>query len=80
MASAVLPITKRTICYGSCDAGKTVHTSYSTLNTKLENVFTRLNLKKHLVNNKHLHTCGDIEGEFFIHRELSFSKVLTLLP
>jgi len=34
LAESVLPVSPRTICYGSYDAGKTVHADFSAFNKK----------------------------------------------
>ncbi len=51
-----------TLLRRSHDAGKTVHATYPAFNEKFKNIFTRLNLKGHIVSSKLLYACGDIEG------------------
>jgi len=61
IAMSLVPIGKHTICYGSCDAGKSMHAD-PVMAKKCAKIFSRMNLKKHIVKDKVMHTCGDIEG------------------
>eukprot|EP01087_Luapelamoeba_hula_P016079 TRINITY_DN4910_c0_g1_i3.p1 TRINITY_DN4910_c0_g1~~TRINITY_DN4910_c0_g1_i3.p1 ORF type:complete len:1148 (-),score=105.56 TRINITY_DN4910_c0_g1_i3:29-3472(-) len=63
-AVSVLPISKKTICYGSHDGGRTVYATYPAFNQRLEAIFQRLNLKPHLVRTATIGACGDIEGHW----------------
>ncbi|KAL6079943.1 Clu domain-containing protein [Balamuthia mandrillaris] len=63
-AVSILPISHKTICYGSHDAGRTVHADYEVFNECLSSIFQRLNLKPHIVKNVTLYACGDIEGHW----------------
>ena len=50
------------ICCRSPDGGKTVYASNDRVNTKMQAIFESLNLKPHVVKDKVLFSCGDIEG------------------
>lgn len=47
VAICVLPIDRRTICYGSFDAGKTVHSSYPECNAAMKEIGQFLNIMGH---------------------------------
>ena len=47
IACSVLPIKKTTICYGSCDSGKTVHASNPHFNSKMKKIAQFLNIAPH---------------------------------
>ncbi|KYR01649.1 hypothetical protein DLAC_01652 [Tieghemostelium lacteum] len=49
LALSQLPINKSTIVYGSCDGGKTVHSSVPEINKEMERIAGILNLKGHIV-------------------------------
>ena len=50
--------------FRSHDAGKTVHADYEIFNQKFKAIFSRLNLKRHIVSDKVLYGPGDIEGTY----------------
>jgi len=64
IALSYLPISKKTLKYGSHDGGATVHADDSELNEQMKAVGTFLNLEGHHVGTqtKTLYLCGDIEG------------------
>src|SRR5690349_20535631 len=68
VAMSILPIEKKkTLIYGSSDAGKTVHASDPYFNKMMSQAATKLNLKGHLCGKekesmKFLHGPTDIEG------------------
>ncbi|KAN0035447.1 hypothetical protein ACTA71_004717 [Dictyostelium dimigraforme] len=49
MAMSLLPISKKSLIYGSCDAGQTVHTSNNIFNNLFSNATKVINLKPHFV-------------------------------
>jgi Clustered mitochondria len=53
---------KKSLVYGSADAGRTVHASDPTFNELMDRAGGRLNLAKHTVGDKQLSGPGDIEG------------------
>ena len=57
-----------------------MHTSYTMFNFKLQQIFSRLNLKKHVVNGKYLYTCGDIEGHWGADGELYLCDFARVFP
>lgn len=64
IALSILPISKRTLVYGSSDGGRTVHADIAQLNQKMKEVARNLNIKGHRVGHREvmLHSPGDIEG------------------
>ncbi len=63
VAVTLVPIDKRTLIYGSADAGKTVFTGDEVLNAQLQKSAEILNLKSHFVGHKKtLHSAADLEG------------------
>jgi len=68
MAVSLLPISssKSTLCYGSDDAGRTVHNSNALMNEKMRQASRILNLKCHMVGSGEakceLASAADIEG------------------
>eukprot|EP01087_Luapelamoeba_hula_P000097 TRINITY_DN10051_c0_g1_i1.p1 TRINITY_DN10051_c0_g1~~TRINITY_DN10051_c0_g1_i1.p1 ORF type:complete len:564 (+),score=53.42 TRINITY_DN10051_c0_g1_i1:3-1694(+) len=64
IALTLMPVSRKTIVYGSDNAGRTIHADYTEFNQRCKTVFGRLNLKKHLVGTKTLYACGDIEGHW----------------
>ncbi|KAL6058241.1 Histidine kinase A [Balamuthia mandrillaris] len=79
-AMSVVPVSHETICYGSADGGVTVHADYGVSNRKFGNIFSRLNLKAHRVNNLTLHACGDIEGHLGADDHLYLLDYARLYP
>lgn len=85
IAVCVLPISRKTICYGSCDAGRTIHASYPQCNAAMQDIGKRLNLMGHRVGTSpHLiYGPGDIEchlgndGKFYV---LDFSRYMPPQP
>lgn len=63
-AMPFLPIDKKTIIYGSCDGGQTVHNRKTGLSEALELAAQDLHLCGHEVcgSGKKLHAAGDVEG------------------
>ena len=47
VALSILPVSRHTIVYGSCDGGQTVHKSHARVAQLMKRVAKRLNLKKH---------------------------------
>ncbi|KAF2076806.1 hypothetical protein CYY_001883 [Polysphondylium violaceum] len=66
LAISSLPINKKTIVYGSCDGGQTVHDSDPIINKEMERIANILNLRGHQVgcDKKVIFGPGDIE----VHR------------
>ncbi|KAK5577688.1 hypothetical protein RB653_002633 [Dictyostelium firmibasis] len=67
MAMSLLPISKKSLIYGSCDAGQTVHTSNNIFNNLFSNAAKIVNLKPHFVQDisgdiKSINGPIDIEG------------------
>ncbi|KAN0003830.1 hypothetical protein ACTFIZ_009989 [Dictyostelium cf. discoideum] len=58
MAMSLLPISKKSLIYGSCDAGQTVHTSNNIFNNLFSNAAKIVNLKPHFVQD----ISGDIKS------------------
>ncbi|KAN0015625.1 hypothetical protein ACTFIU_008366 [Dictyostelium citrinum] len=58
MAMSLLPISKKSLIYGSCDAGQTVHTSNNIFNNLFSNAAKIVNLKAHFVQD----ISGDIKS------------------
>ncbi|KAM9964845.1 hypothetical protein ACTFIW_004637 [Dictyostelium discoideum] len=58
MAMSLLPISKKSLIYGSCDAGQTVHTSNNIFNNLFLNASKVINLKQHFVED----ISGDIKS------------------
>ncbi|EGC32510.1 hypothetical protein DICPUDRAFT_15088, partial [Dictyostelium purpureum] len=58
MAMSLLPISKKSLIYGSCDAGQTVHTSNNIFNHLFGNASKIVNLKSHMVQD----SSGDIKS------------------
>ncbi|KYR01650.1 hypothetical protein DLAC_11486 [Tieghemostelium lacteum] len=63
LALSQLPINKSTIVYGSCDGGKTVHSSVPEINKEMERIAGILNLRGHVVGlpKSFIYGPGDIE-------------------
>ncbi|EGC36444.1 hypothetical protein DICPUDRAFT_31848 [Dictyostelium purpureum] len=63
LAISALPINKKTIVYGSCDGGNTVHCSDEKINQEMERMCKILNLTGHVVgaNKVFIYGPGDIE-------------------
>ncbi|CAN0104683.1 unnamed protein product, partial [Ectocarpus sp. 4 AP-2014] len=61
-AQAVLPVSSKSLRYGSSDGGKTVHNDDESLAKKLEAAAKKLNLRTHRVNDKDIYSACDIEG------------------
>ncbi|CAN0292131.1 unnamed protein product, partial [Ectocarpus sp. 4 AP-2014] len=66
---AVLPVSSKTLRYGSSNAGRTVHNDDGNLAKKLKAVAKKLNLRTHWVNDKvsgptlpEMYSACDIEG------------------
>ncbi len=49
VAVCLLPISRKTICYGSCDAGRTVHATHARCNEAMKEVGGLLNIAGHQV-------------------------------
>ena len=64
VALPLLPISKETIIYGSCDAGVTVHNEDPVAAELMKQAAIHLHLAEHLVRGKALWTAGDVE----VHR------------
>lgn len=62
IALSILPVEKKTIIYGSADAGRTVHAKSEEFNRIMLNLGKQLNLCPHNVGGKIMAACGDIEG------------------
>ncbi len=64
----MLPVSKDTIIYGTCDGARTIHTDNDEFNKKMELAAKILNLKGENVWNQdktsksYLHACCDVEG------------------
>eukprot|EP01132_Coremiostelium_polycephalum_P007680 gene7680-9448_t len=63
IAISVLPISKDSLIYGSCDGGNTVHNDIQEINDIMETVGRSMNLKGHLsgINPKYIYGPGDLE-------------------
>lgn len=67
IAMSVLPISKKTIVYGSSDGANTIHNSDPEFSSKMQLSAKLLNLKAHKVgltkkSSKELYSAGDLEG------------------
>jgi hypothetical protein len=71
---SILPIDKETIVAGTNDGGKTVHSSDATLNKKLQQMATTLNLKPHNCGGVTVYSAGIQKVE--ITCNLDFAKCL----
>ena len=60
MVISKLPINQKTLCYGSADAGNTVHTNKE-FESLIKEAVCKLNLKPHLV----LERCSHIKKEIY---------------
>eukprot|EP01133_Synstelium_polycarpum_P010233 gene10233-11927_t len=69
VAISLLPITKETLIYGSCDGGNTVHDDVQEITEAMEKIGIGMNLRKHMsgINPKSVYGPGDFE----IHRSTS---------
>lgn len=61
-AISIVPLSDKSLKYGSADAGKTIHADIPELNAKMERVGEVLNLKKHKVGEVVITGPSDIEG------------------
>jgi len=61
-AFSLLPISRKTIVYGSDDGAKTVHKDNDQFNRAMKALAKKLNLKEHEVRDKILCAPGDVEG------------------
>ncbi|CAM9422490.1 unnamed protein product [Ectocarpus fasciculatus] len=61
-AEAVLPVSSKSLRYGSTNAGRTVHNDDENLAKKLKAAAKKLNLRTHMVNDTELYSACDIEG------------------
>lgn len=61
-AVSLVPITKDTHIYGSCDGGRTSQFSDSQMNEHCKTLFTSLGLAEHVVNGEFNYGPADIEG------------------
>lgn len=61
VAMSSLPISRRSIVYGSCD-GASIHADDDDVNAMIATVARKLNLAPHLVADRTLHVAGDIEA------------------
>ena len=63
ICSSILPVGKDTLCYGSCDGGKTVYQQYEEVNEQMKQIGEYWNLARHRIGNSscYLYTAGDIE-------------------
>mgnify|MGYP001068975213 CR=1 FL=1 len=59
---SILPVSSKTLIYGSADGGHTVFTSNKKFNKKMKRIGEALNLKPHLVDGHEIYGPGDIEG------------------
>ena len=62
IAMSILPVNGKSLIYGCCDGGKNVFASDPLFNEKMKQMCSLMNLKEHVVMDKTLHCCGDIEG------------------
>ncbi|PRP89382.1 hypothetical protein PROFUN_01245 [Planoprotostelium fungivorum] len=65
VAVSLLPISSKTICYGSADGGNTVHAEHPLFCERMKQAGKFMNLQPHLVGKKDpkiLYTAGDIEA------------------
>lgn len=62
LASSVLPVTKNTLVYGSCDGGQTVVASHDGMNRTVRRLSRQLNLKQHQCQKTVLSLAADVEG------------------
>ena len=65
IAMSVLPITKKTIVYGTSDGGVTVHNTNEELSNVMKQNAGLLNIKSHVVGKAGtvVHSAADIEGK-----------------
>lgn len=68
IAMSTLPITRDTIVYGSCDAGRTIHTDNTHINEKIKEIAGRLHLKEHKVGPKLAHKTISTPVDLEAHR------------
>ncbi|CAN0245627.1 unnamed protein product, partial [Ectocarpus fasciculatus] len=61
-AQAVLPVSSKSLRYGSSNAGGTVHNDDENLAEKLKAAAKKLNLRTHMVNDTELYSACDVEG------------------
>jgi Clustered mitochondria/Translation initiation factor eIF3 subunit 135 len=64
-ACSVLPVDARSIAYGSCDSGITMHGDHEALNVRMAKTASLLNLRPHLCGARParlMYSCGDLEG------------------
>lgn len=85
VAVCTLPISRDTICYGSCDAGVTVHAKYPECNEAMRLVAASMNIMGHRVGTSDhvIYGPGDIEchlgtdGKFYV---IDFSRFMPCQP
>jgi hypothetical protein len=61
VAVTTLPISRKTIVYGSADAGRTVHNDDPFVNNAMQQLGQQLNLREHLVFDQKIVGAGDVE-------------------
>lgn len=88
IAMSILPVSSKTLIYGSADGGHTVFTSNKKFNKKMKRIGEALNLKPHLVDGHEIYGPGDIEGHLgtvcislalYLSKCVSFDTPLTLV-
>eukprot|EP01118_Nematostelium_gracile_P006177 TRINITY_DN1987_c0_g1_i1.p1 TRINITY_DN1987_c0_g1~~TRINITY_DN1987_c0_g1_i1.p1 ORF type:complete len:887 (+),score=181.40 TRINITY_DN1987_c0_g1_i1:68-2728(+) len=62
IAMSILPIRDDTIIYGTCDAGRTIHSSDRKFNLRMKKAALKLNIKPHRVGPSILYSPADLEG------------------
>ena len=62
IAMSILPVSRGTIIYGSADGGHTIFAKNPNFNEKMSRIGNRMNLMPHIVYDKSIAICGDIEG------------------
>ncbi|EFA81515.1 hypothetical protein PPL_05504 [Heterostelium album PN500] len=82
VAISLLPITKKTLIYGSCDGGNTVHDDVPEVNEIMERVSKGMNLSGHLsgINPKFIYGPGDFEIHQSANNEFYALDFARLLP
>jgi hypothetical protein len=77
---SLLPISSKTLVYGSADGGRTVHNSNETMNNIMKQMGKMLNLKEHTVKSVAMHGPADIEGHKGSDGRFYIADVSRLFP
>eukprot|EP01091_Cochliopodium_minus_P011841 TRINITY_DN3461_c0_g1_i1.p1 TRINITY_DN3461_c0_g1~~TRINITY_DN3461_c0_g1_i1.p1 ORF type:complete len:626 (+),score=143.96 TRINITY_DN3461_c0_g1_i1:279-2156(+) len=80
VASSLLPISSKTLSYGSSDGGKTIYKSNTELNELMEKAGKYFNIKEHRILDKEIFMPADIEGHQGLDGHLYVLDTARLFP